>query len=220
MSQAGRFSAGSGAQPIETITPDSGIIVVPTAGGNVDILGGNNITTVGTLNTLTIDLNGTTNHALKLGNASGSLTSLGVATNGQLPIGSTGADPVLATLTAGTNIAITNGAGSISIAANSGAQTINYVAITDAASPYTALATDYYISADSTAGVISVLLPNAPTTGRTFVIKDAAGTAATFNITVTTVGGVVNIDGATTFALNTAYESCTVVFGTSAYEIY
>ena len=40
------------------------------------------------------------------------------ATNGQLYIGSTGAVPVLATITAGTNVTVTNGAGSISIAAS------------------------------------------------------------------------------------------------------
>lgn len=39
-----------------------------------------------------------------------------VLTNGQLLIGSTGVDPAAATLTAGTGISITNGAGSISIA--------------------------------------------------------------------------------------------------------
>ena len=38
--------------------------------------------------------------------------------NGQLLIGSTGAIPVATTLTAGTNISITNGAGSISVAAS------------------------------------------------------------------------------------------------------
>ena len=40
-----------------------------------------------------------------------------LTTNGQLIIGSTGALPVASTLTAGTNISITNGAGSITIAA-------------------------------------------------------------------------------------------------------
>jgi hypothetical protein len=39
--------------------------------------------------------------------------------NGQLLIGSTGADPAPATLTAGANVSITNGAGSITIAASS-----------------------------------------------------------------------------------------------------
>lgn len=45
--------------------------------------------------------------------ANASVVSL---TNGQLLIGSTGADPVAATLTAGANISITNSAGGISIA--------------------------------------------------------------------------------------------------------
>ena len=57
----------------------------------------------------------TTNHSLLVGNSSGTITSLGAATNGQIPIGSTGADPVLATITAGSGISVTNGAGSISI---------------------------------------------------------------------------------------------------------
>lgn len=41
-------------------------------------------------------------------------------TNGQVLIGSTGADPVAATLTAGSNITITNGAGSIQISSSGG----------------------------------------------------------------------------------------------------
>ena len=43
------------------------------------------------------------------------ITSLAQATNGQLVIGSTGVDPVLATVTAGAGITVTNGAGSITI---------------------------------------------------------------------------------------------------------
>ncbi len=50
---------------------------------------------------------------------SSTLTSTSAATNGQLLIGSTGAAPVAATLTQGANIAITNGAGTITIAASS-----------------------------------------------------------------------------------------------------
>jgi len=57
-----------------------------------------------------------TNHSILLGGANNhTINNLGVATNGQLPIGSTGADPTLATLTAGTGVSITNGAGSITI---------------------------------------------------------------------------------------------------------
>ena len=43
-----------------------------------------------------------------------------LTTNGQLLIGSTSANPVAATLTAGTGITVTNGAGSITIAASGG----------------------------------------------------------------------------------------------------
>lgn len=41
-----------------------------------------------------------------------------LTTNGQLQIGSTGLNPVAATLTAGSGVTITNGAGSITIAAS------------------------------------------------------------------------------------------------------
>jgi hypothetical protein len=66
-----------------------------------------------------------TAHSLLLGEGTSAVTALGAATNGQIPIGSTGADPVLATLTQGTGITITNGAGSITIASSgSGISTI------------------------------------------------------------------------------------------------
>lgn len=60
-----------------------------------------------------------TQHSILLGGANNhTINNLGTATNGQLPIGSTGADPTLATLTAGTGVSITNGAGSITINAS------------------------------------------------------------------------------------------------------
>lgn len=57
--------------------------------------------------------------SLLLGSGSSAVAALGVATNGQLPIGVTGSNPVLSTLTAGTGITITNGSGSITIANSS-----------------------------------------------------------------------------------------------------
>ena len=59
-----------------------------------------------------------TDGGVLLGSGTGAVTALGQATNGQLVIGSTGADPVLATLTGGANITVTNTAGAISIAAS------------------------------------------------------------------------------------------------------
>jgi hypothetical protein len=89
---------------------------------------GNNITITGTPTVNpTVNVSGTTNHSLLLGNSTGSINNLGVATNGQLPIGSTGADPVLATLTAGSGISISNGAGTITISATGGGGVINNI---------------------------------------------------------------------------------------------
>ena len=57
--------------------------------------------------------------------ASGVLTSLGVATNGQLPIGSTGTTPVLATISGTTDhISVSNGAGSITLNLDTNTQTL------------------------------------------------------------------------------------------------
>lgn len=58
-----------------------------------------------------------TNFALLANNSSGLISDLGPLTNGQLLIGSTGTAASPSTLTAGTGISITNGAGSITIAA-------------------------------------------------------------------------------------------------------
>ena len=57
-----------------------------------------------------------TDGGLLLGSGTGAITPLAQATNGQLPIGSTGVDCVLATLTGTANqIIVTNGAGSITL---------------------------------------------------------------------------------------------------------
>lgn len=57
-----------------------------------------------------------TDHGILLGSGTSAITPLGEATNGQLPIGSTGFDPVLATISEGEGIDIANAAGSITIA--------------------------------------------------------------------------------------------------------
>lgn len=72
-----------------------------------------------------------TDGGVLLGSGTGVITALGQATNGQLVIGSTGADPVLATLTGGANITVTNSAGGITIAASGlGSGTVQSVSAT------------------------------------------------------------------------------------------
>jgi len=85
--------------------------------------------------------------------------------------------------------------------------------------PYTVLTTDYYLSV-ATGTAKTIRLPNAPSTGRVFVIKDTTGSANSNNITVTTVGGVVTIDGSTSYTVNLAYGSLQLVFNGTSYEVY
>jgi len=195
------------------------------------ITGGTGLTVTNGTNSITIDLDtpvsvangGTgattlTDHGILLGSGTGAVTALAEATNGQIPIGATGADPTLATITAGSNITVTNGSGSITIAADTLVYSVTALDNTD--SPYTVLTTDEYMSCDVSAGVLTIDLPNAPATGSVYVIKDSGGDAAANNITVTTVGGVVTIDGATTFVMNTAYEAANFLFNGTSYEVF
>ena len=72
-----------------------------------------------------------TDGGVLLGSGTGAVTALGQATNGQLVIGSTGADPVLGTIAGGSNITVTNTAGGISIAATGlGSGTVQTVSAT------------------------------------------------------------------------------------------
>ena len=77
---------GGGGSNVLTLTGNSGGAVGPTVGGNINVLGGNNITVVGNpgTNTLTASVTGTTNFAVQIGNASGSLTSVGLGSSGQV----------------------------------------------------------------------------------------------------------------------------------------
>lgn len=120
-------------------------------------------------------------------------------------------------ITAGTGISITSGANTITISAT-GTTTLNYTAVSS--SPYVVVATDDFLGVTTSTIAITVQLPNAPATGRVFTIKDATGNAATNNITVTTVGGVVTIDGATSYVMNTAFESINVLFNGTSYLIF
>ena len=66
-----------------------------------------------------------TANSILLGAGTSAFTALGAATNGQIPIGRTGLGPLLATLTAGTNVTITNGSGSITIASRLDSLTVD-----------------------------------------------------------------------------------------------
>jgi hypothetical protein len=80
--------------------------------------GGGSVALGGTV-TLNANLAGTT-HGMGYFSAPTVLTSSAAPTDGQILIGSTGKAPVLGTLTAGQNVSISNGPGSITISAQAG----------------------------------------------------------------------------------------------------
>jgi len=81
----------SGAGVASQVNTDAGNIV--PAAGIITIAGGTNIATAGAGSTVTINLDGTTDHAVQVGNVGGALTSLAVGATGETLMGVTGADP-------------------------------------------------------------------------------------------------------------------------------
>lgn len=141
-------------------------------------------------------------------------------TDGQLIIGSTAGAPAAATLTAGSNITITNAANSITIASTGGSSALTITTVNNAASPYTVLAADQYLAVDTSGGAVTLRFPNTTTTGRVLYVKDSKGTAGTSNITITTVGGTVTFDGSTSVTINTAYRALNVIFDGTNYQLF
>jgi len=108
----------------------------------------------------------TANSATLVTNSTGVPAWTGSMTNGQVLIGSTSATPTPATLTAGTNISISNGAGSITInnTAASGFTNVNQ----NTSSVTLAAETRYAIN--NGASLVTLTLPSSPTIGDTYVI--------------------------------------------------
>lgn len=141
------------------------------------------------------------------------LTSTSIVTNSGDQLGQ-------ATLTPGAGISITTGVNEIIIATDLTAPSTTFIN----SSPYTVLTTDYVILVDTVtiAAPSTVMLIDAPTIdGQEWTIKDATGSAGAGNtITLQSVSGLINIDGATTYVINSAYESVTVVWSASQSQYY
>ena len=92
-----------------------------------------------------------------------------------------------------------------------------------ASTPYTVQVTDETVLVDTVtiAAPVSVLLLEAPTVdGQMWTVKDSTGSAGTYNITVSSVSSDINIDGATTFVLNNAYQSASFVWSSAEGQYY
>lgn len=160
-------------------------------------------------------------NALIVGQGTEAFSSIVPGNDGQVLLGASGTSiPAFASLTStGGTIAFTTGTNSLNLE-TSGTEVYTVRLLTDSDSPYTILTTDQYLSCDVSGGVLTLDLPDAPATGRVFSIKDSGGDAVSNNITITTTGGSVTIDGATTFVMNSAFESVDVIFNGTSYEVF
>lgn len=120
-----------------------------------------------TIGNVTVDMGTVTISSLPLSmlvtDVLGNIVSPGAATDGQILIGDTGNIPVLATLTAGAGITITNGAGSITIAAP-GVSVFWQVVTLD----QVMVADNGYIC--NTAGLLTLTLPAVAAVGDTVTV--------------------------------------------------
>jgi hypothetical protein len=109
-------------------------------------------------------------------------------TNGQLLIGNTTGNTLTkSTITAGTGISVTNGAGSITIA--NSAPSISWQSVQTA--NFTATASLGY-PINTTSSAITVTLPASPTAGDVITLTDYAGKWATNNATINVNGNKLN----------------------------
>lgn len=90
--------------------------------------------------------------------------------------------------------------------------------VVTAAGAATVTTSDYMVVINKTVGAATVVnLPAGPTVGDTYLIKDGKGDAAANNITLTPAAGT--IDGAGTYVISQGYESITVVYNGTEWNI-
>lgn len=94
-----------------------------------------------------------------------------------------------------------------------------YTSVNFAMSPYSATATDYFISVDASAGPVTIILPSTTTTNRQFIVKDRLGQAQTNNITIESSGGT-TIDQQVSYMFVDNFESLECLFHGTNYEVF
>jgi hypothetical protein len=149
-----------------------------------------------------------TQYSTLIGGAANSIVSLGVATNGQLVIGSTGVSPVLSTLTAGSGVSITNGAGSITISTSGGGFSWTTVTGTTQA----IVANNGYVANNS--GLVTFTLPATAAVGDTFIVEGlgAGGWQIAQNASqLIHIGNQVTTTGASGYLASTNQYDCVTI---------
>ena len=214
-------TAGSGLTASPNPITGSGTISIPSGGVTSSMLANNSLTVtagsglsgggpvaLGGSVSLSANLSGQTDGIAYFSGPS-TVASTNAPTNGQILIGSTGKAPVLTTLTAGSNVSISNGPGSITISATGGgggSPTLPFFVTSGGRTGST------ITPKANVAQLWGFLLPyNVTTTQVTYDVSSLDKTANNYDIGIYTTAGalVVNVGAtaATTFASATGFKS-------------
>jgi len=215
---SGSFNTSIGYQTLLNCTGSNNTVLGSLSGGNYTGTESSNVLinnggTIGESNVMRLGTAGAQNSCFVSG-----ITGVTVAASAPVGVASTGQLSSLGFGTAGQVLTSTGAASSPQW--QNGASILTITSVNNAASPYTVLSTDQFIACQTSTGAITIRLPNAPTTGRVIYIKDSNGAAAASNISITTVGGTVTIDGSTTYTISSNYGSISVIFDGSNYEVF
>lgn len=82
--------------------------------------------------------------------------------------------------------------------------------------PY-GVGSEYFIPVDTSTIAITVQLPDSPSLGQVFIVKDASGNSLVQNITVTTVSGTDMIDGGTSYTIMVNWQAVQFIFNGTQY---
>lgn len=77
-----------------------------------------------------------------------------------------------------------------------------------------------YCSCDPSGGAITLDFPSNPSQGQIFIVKDATGSAGTNHITITTTGGTITFDGATSLTISTNYGVSRLIWNGTNYNTW
>jgi hypothetical protein len=162
---------------IVSVTGDSGGAISAVA-GNINLLGtANQILVAGSAGTETFSLIGPytpatyTSNGVLVGKGTSSIVATTAGTNGQVLLGSTGATPAFGTLTTGTGVAFTPGAGSLAIDVATG----GFAVVNQASASATLAVQTMYIVNNGSALVTFTLPATAPQGSIIKIVGSSAG---------------------------------------------
>jgi hypothetical protein len=193
-----------GASGASTFHTDSG--TANASSNTITLHGGSNIATSGSAATVTINVSGTTNHSVQIGNAGGSLTSVSVGATNTVLLGNTAADPSFGTVP---NAALTNSSVTLSSGNNITVTGGGPLSLGGTASFNVTGTTNHNVQIGNASGSLTSVAPSA--TSGVPLISQGASADPVFGTAVVAGGGT----GNTTF---TAYS--VICAGTTATGVF